>query len=277
MRYNLRMPLAHTEDPTTCDCLEVAFLGSGSSGNATFVRCGADAVLIDCGFTTRETLRRLAENDCDATSIRAVLVTHEHSDHVSGIRVTASKLGVPVYATRGTAGAAPAGSLGAHVERLTPGEPMGVGTLEILPFDVSHDAAQPVGFRITGTCGTALGLVTDSGHMTGAAFEALHDCELLGIECNHDVEMLRTGPYPWFLKQRIASPRGHLSNEDAISAIEQLASNRLKAVFGVHVSSKNNTHRLVDELLTDAMVRIGLDVPTIAVAQHTWTAPARGR
>ncbi|MHB9004249.1 MAG: MBL fold metallo-hydrolase [Coriobacteriia bacterium] len=271
------MPLAHIDDIPTGDCLEVAFLGSGSSGNATFVGCGSDAILIDCGFSTKETLRRLASNGCDAKSIRAILVTHEHSDHISGIRVTADKLGVPVYATRGTAGAAPAGSLGSHVERLTPGQAVRLGTLEVLPFDVSHDAAQPVGFRITGTCGTSLGLVTDTGHMTEAAFEALHDCELLGIECNHDVEMLRTGPYPWFLKQRIESPRGHLSNEDAISAIEQLASSRLRALFGVHVSAKNNTHRLVDEMLADAVSRIGLDVPTIAVAQHTWTPPVRGR
>lgn len=271
------MPLAHTDDIRTGDCLEVAFLGSGSSGNATFVGCGSDAVLIDCGFTTRETLRRLASNGCEVSSIRAILVTHEHSDHISGIRVTANKLGLPVYATRGTAGAAPAGSLGPYVERLTPGEPIRLGALEILPFDVSHDAAQPVGFRITGTCGTSLGLMTDTGHVTDAAFEAMHDCELLGIECNHDVEMLQTGPYPWFLKQRIASQRGHLSNEDAISAIEQLASNRLRALFGVHVSSKNNTHRLVDEMLADVIARMGLDVPTAAVPQHTCTPPVRGR
>lgn len=271
------MTLAHTDLNEACDCLEVSFLGSGSSGNATFVSCGADAVLVDCGFSTKETLRRLEANGCEASSIRAILVTHEHSDHISGIRVMAKRLGMPVYATRGTFNAAPSGSFGPYIETLVPGEPVRIGNLEILPFDVSHDAAQPVGFRITGTCGSSLGLVTDTGHMTASSLEALRECELLGIECNHDVEMLRNGPYPWFLKERIASMRGHLSNEDAIVAIEQLASDRLVALFGVHVSSQNNTHQLVDTMLAQAILRVGLNVPTVAVAQHTVTAPVRGR
>lgn len=270
------MPLAQTHTGTTCDCLEVVFLGSGSSGNATFVSCGNDAVLVDCGFSAREMLRRVEAAEADAARVRAILVTHEHTDHISGVRVLARTLGVPVYATRGTATGAPTGSLGPDVGRLVPGEPLRLGSLEVLPFDVSHDAAQPVGFRITGACGTALGLVTDTGHMTEAAFEALEGCELLGIECNHDVEMLRSGPYPWFLKERIASARGHLSNDDAMGAVERLASDRLRAVFGVHVSSKNNTHDIVAGALRHALDRIGLDVASMPVEQHTCSDRFRG-
>ncbi len=250
-----------------CACLEVTFLGSGSSGNATLVRCGDAAVLIDSGFSARETMRRLSEAGADHGEVRAILVTHEHSDHVSGIRVLAAKLDVPVYATRGTQRGAPAGALTRNTVTLTPGEPLAIAGMEVLPFSVSHDAVEPVGFRITGSCGTSFGLVTDSGVMTPEALEALNGCELLGIECNHDPDMLRNGPYPWFLKERIASSRGHLSNAAALDAIEVLAHDRLRAVFGVHISSKNNTHELVAEQLRATLTRLGLDAVGAPVLQ----------
>lgn len=245
----------------------MTFLGSGSSGNATLVRCGDEALLVDSGFTARETLRRLAEAGADHGAVRGILITHEHSDHISGVRVLAAKLDVPVYATKGTLRDAPAGSLTDNVEALTPGEPLRIAGMEVLPFSVSHDAAEPVGYRITGSCGTSFGLVTDSGVMTPEALEALRECELLGIECNHDPDLLRNGPYPWFLKERIASSRGHLSNAAAMAAIETLAHDRLRAVFGVHVSSKNNTHDLVAAELHAVLVRLGLDAVGAPVRQ----------
>lgn len=260
-----------------CACLEVTFLGSGSSGNATLVRCGDEALLVDSGFTARETMRRLEQAGADHGVVRAIVVTHEHSDHISGIRVLASKLDVPVYATAGTRRAAPAGSLTDSVEALTPGEPVRIAGMEVLPFAVSHDAAEPVGFRITGSCGTSFGLVTDSGVMTPESLEALAECELLGIECNHDPDLLRNGPYPWFLKERIASSRGHLSNAAAMEAVETLAHDRLRAVFGVHISSKNNTHDLVAAELRAALVRLGLDAQGAPVRQDRCSAVASVR
>ncbi len=272
------MPAADTQPHThACACLEVTFLGSGSSGNATLVHCGEDSLLVDSGFSARETMRRLELAGADASRIRAILVTHEHTDHIAGVRVLAAKLDVPVYATAGTCAAAPTGALSVAPESLVPGQPQRIAGMEVLPFAVSHDAAEPVGFRITGACGTSFGLVTDSGVMTPEALEALAGCELLGIECNHDVEMLRTGPYPWFLKERIASPRGHLSNAAALAAIESLASDRLRAVFGVHVSSKNNTHDLVAEELRATLGRLGLEVVSEPVRQGDVSATIRGR
>lgn len=258
-------------------CLEVTFLGSGSSGNATLVRHGQDALLIDTGFSARETMRRLADSETDPGTLRAILVTHEHSDHISGIRVLAAKLDIPVFATRGTIEDAPAGALSPNVEVMVPGEPVGIAGMEVLPFAVSHDAAEPVGFRITGQCGTSFGLVTDTGVMTPEALEALAGCVLLGIECNHDTEMLRTGPYPWFLKERIASSRGHLSNTAALAAVEALASDKLRAVFGVHISSKNNTHDLVAEELRATLTRLGLDVQGAPIRQDRCSESADGR
>ena len=142
-----------------------------------------------------------------------------------------------------------------------------MGTLEVLAFRTSHDAAEPVGFVLGDATSGRLGLVSDTGAFTPEAHEALQHCDVIGIECNHDAGMLETGPYPWFLKQRIASTRGHLSNADAASAVERLASERLAHVYAVHLSRTNNTHDLARTALAGCLARLGLDVPVTSVTQ----------
>ena len=255
--------------------LEVTFLGSGSSGNATIIAAGRDAAIVDCGFSAKETLRRAEDAGVDVTCVRAVLVTHEHTDHVSGVRVLAKRLGVPVYATAGTRRAAALDRHVAEVRTLVPGEPFTVGALEVIAFRTSHDAAEPVGYRLSSARGPAVGLATDTGEMTAEAFEALAGCELLALEFNHDEYMLANGPYPWFLKQRIASARGHLSNAAAVRALERLGSDRLRAVFGMHVSRTNNTHEMVAAELSTALARLDLAVDSAPVRQDASTTRFR--
>lgn len=251
--------------------LRVVLLGSGSSGNATLVRSGDDVVLIDAGFSARETLRRLTEAGADPCSIRALLVTHEHTDHVSGVRVLARRLGIPVYATAGTRRAMRQAEEIDDLRAMTPGEPFGIGALEVLPFRTSHDAAEPVGFRITARSRVSFGLATDTGVIDDSMLEALAGCHILAIETNHDERMLAEGPYPYFLKQRIASDRGHLSNAAALVAVERLAHDGLRAVVGVHLSQENNSPHIAGPALGDALARLGLDAITATASQHVCT------
>ena len=224
-----------------CGSLRVTFLGSGSSGNASVIEGPSGAILLDCGFSARETVRRLVASNIQPESIRAILLTHEHGDHMRGVRVLTKRLGVPVYATCGTRNAGRLDQAVEDVRDVRAGEPFELVGVEIVAFGVSHDAEEPVGYRFDGDCGSRIGIATDTGHMTDAAGEALLDCDILGLECNHDDEMLAKGPYPWFLKERIRSQRGHLSNAAASEALRYLGSERLTRVFALHISEENNT------------------------------------
>ncbi len=264
--YNPRMPNPPKTDHERA--LRVAFLGSGSSGNATAITDGETTVLVDCGFSAREVARRLRVHGIDTASVSAVLLTHEHVDHVRGIEVIARHWGCTVWATAGTLSAARLGHNLPDVRLLTAGEPARIGTLDVLAFRSSHDAAEPVGFVVGRDGSGRFGLLTDTGTFTHEAAEALRGCDVVALECNHDPDMLETGPYPWFLKKRIASDRGHLSNVAAADAIENLADSRLSHVFAVHLSRTNNTHGLARDALADRLARLGLDVKVTPVGQE---------
>jgi phosphoribosyl 1,2-cyclic phosphodiesterase len=247
--------------------LRVVFLGSGSSGNAAAVTDGTTTVLVDCGFSAREIARRLAFSGITPSSVSAILVTHEHSDHISGIDVYARRhaCGCCVYASAGTGRRL---SLGASVPReaVRCGDPFSIGSLRVTPFRTSHDASEPLGYRFdSGT--ESLGIVTDTGVLTPESLETLAGVTILGLESNHDVVMLERGPYPAFLKRRIRSHAGHLSNDDAAAALELIASDALTRVFALHRSRTNNTAALAEKSLTDSMRRLGLDVPVTIAAQ----------
>jgi len=247
--------------------MRIVFLGSGSGGNAVVVTDGATTVLVDCGFSAREVSRRMAIAGLDAKSVSAMLLTHEHSDHIRGVDVFARRTGCTVLATPGTRRAAGLDALRADVGSISPGEHLRLGTLGVLAFRTSHDAAEPVGFRFESDSGERFGLVTDTGVLTPDARDALADVDYLGIESNHDLAMLDAGPYPHFLKVRIRSDRGHLSNACAADALEALASDRLRRVFGLHRSATNNLSRLAKRALVLRAERIGLNV-AIDVAEQ---------
>lgn len=236
--------------------LRAVVLGSGSSGNALALCSGDDALLLDCGFSARETCRRLTAAGIEPSSVRAVLVSHEHSDHLRGVRVFASKHRLPVYLSRGTRAASGLDGLVPEVRMLSPGEPLAICGVTVVPFRTSHDAAEPLGFRFEGLCGTVLGVLTDTGVVTPEALETLGGCNVLAVESNHDERMLEHGPYPWFLKRRIASAEGHLSNRAAAKLVTALASDQLVRVVGVHLSSTNNTARLANDSLAAALAQL---------------------
>ncbi|NTU71384.1 MAG: MBL fold metallo-hydrolase [Coriobacteriia bacterium] len=253
--------------PDTCR-LRVVFLGSGSSGNATAVSDGETTLLIDCGFSAREVSRRMTLAGLIADDVSAILLTHEHLDHLRGVDVFARRHACAVHATRGTRMAAGLDHLPGEVVTVVAGEPIRIGTLSVVPFRTSHDSAEPVGYLIESDAGERFGLATDTGVLTAEAAEALSDVDILGIESNHDLLMLEQGPYPAFLKRRIRSAEGHLSNPDAADALERLASGRLRRVFALHRSDTNNTPSLAKRALVARLTAIDLGVPVEVAPQH---------
>lgn len=237
--------------------MRIALLASGSSGNSLLVQSGSTSVLVDAGISARRLSQAARAAGTDLRALSAVLVTHGHSDHVSGLAALPRTSTAPVYATRGTLREIDRFlTAGLPAVTVVAGRPFDVGELVVSPFDVSHDAAEPVGFSISdGThrvaVATDLGTVSDEirGHLATA------DCVVL--ECNHDERMLLDGPYPWHLKERILADTGHLSNAAASREIERLGSGPLSALVLAHLSRRNNTPDLAFEAATDALERVG--------------------
>ncbi len=227
--------------PWEADGLRLYVLGSGSQGNCSVVACPEGLILVDAGLTCRQTFERMARLGLDPADVRAVLVTHEHADHIGGLRVTAKRLGAPVYASEGTASSdAWRKTCTGCTETLVARRAFSVCGIRVTPFQVPHDAAQTMGFRFE-RAGDAVGFCTDLGRVTDEAGEYLRDARILAIESNHDPDMLRGYEgYPAHLKARIAGGSGHLSNAQASEAIPRLATSRTETVVGMHVSRHTN-------------------------------------
>ncbi|MBN2496605.1 MAG: MBL fold metallo-hydrolase [Deltaproteobacteria bacterium] len=259
--------------------LELHFLASGSRGNATLLRWGSFRLLIDCGLSARELACRFETLGERIEDLDALCVTHEHSDHVTGLAglLRRHAYQLPVHLTEPTAERLRIGRRArAALAPIAPGRPFQAGPLEIVPFRVSHDAAEPVGFRIRLPDGRALGLATDLGFPNPEAVEALAGCELIGLESNHDPDLLTAGPYPAFLKRRIRSRKGHLSNADAAGLLGRIASDRLQALFALHLSEINNRHKLARAALRQGLDGLGLSrVPVQVAGQHASTSFGR--
>lgn len=222
---------------------QIRVLASGSSGNATFVRIGEVRVLIDAGISRRRIRLALEEIGESLESLDAILLTHEHTDHVSGLQVLQRTLShVPLIATRGTARRLIKKGLivGHGVEFIGAGDAFVLGGLRVSTFPVSHDAAEPVGFRLENDT-FAFVLATDLGRPTAEVRHALQDCQVCILEANYCPVMLSNGPYPARLKRRVASDRGHLSNDQARTLLRQVVGPRLEHVILGHLSDENNT------------------------------------
>jgi phosphoribosyl 1,2-cyclic phosphodiesterase len=217
-------------------------LGSGSSGNAILVECDDERILIDCGFGTRNIKQRLAIAGVDPRSISACLVTHEHSDHIAGVAKAAKKWQWPVFATAGTATAVELAET--PVTIIAASERLQLVRMSIDIVPTPHDATESVGFVITeSSAGARAAVFTDIGHVTAAVRKACSEVNVLVIESNHDDEMLRFGPYPVFLQNRIRSRVGHLSNPHAADLIGESVNPGLQHVVLAHLSQHCNTPR----------------------------------
>lgn len=227
--------------------MKFSVLGSGSKGNCTLVQSGSTRVLIDNGFSGKELLRRLHQIDVAPETITALVITHEHADHIKGVGVLARRLGLPIYANAATyrAGEQQLGQLPQRREFGT-GEAFAIEALHLHPFALSHDSADPVGFVVGDGC-HRLGYCTDTGIITRLMHHHLRCCHALVLEANHDVDLLRHGPYPLPLQQRVLSKRGHLANTDALAFARGLVAEQLRCLVLAHLSEVNNRPRLVQE------------------------------
>jgi phosphoribosyl 1,2-cyclic phosphodiesterase len=265
--------------------MRIIALASGSSGNAYLVVSGSSHVLFDAGLPAPLLERYLRAYGVAARQLSAIFVSHEHTDHLCGAGALARRYRLPVFATAGTlrAGAAVLGPLPDRRE-LAPGGTEQVGALLVRTFPVAHDAAEPVGFRVSGD-GTTIGLCTDLGQITPVVRGALAAADLLVIEANHDHERLWNGPYPWPLKRRVAGPTGHLSNSDTAEFVQALAQERPPhTVWLAHLSATNNTPALARGAVRTALAAVGQSaIPVEIVGRDrpslSWdgTAPAPAR
>ncbi len=260
--------------------MRMTVLASGSKGNSTVIATRRTRILVDAGLSCREILKRMQIAGEDPRTLDAILITHEHQDHVQGVSVLARKLGIPVYFTEMThrawvrwlhpqkrmtyadwlrrreqeSSGVPEEPAAANQEDCEPqrdsaaipsvaffeaGKRFAVGDIDVEPFTIPHDAADPVGFVFEGE-GCRIGFATDLGYMPANARQALRGCDVLLLESNHDTEMLRDGPYPWSVKQRVMSRVGHLSNEAAAEFLERNYDGQAAYIVLAHLSESNN-------------------------------------
>lgn len=238
--------------------VKLTVLGSGSSGNCSYIETDQTRILIDAGFTARQIRERLALIGRSPETLDAILLTHEHSDHAQGLTVLCRKLPVPIYCNRLTKDAVVYQTEMAFDCRLfTTGREFSIGDVVVETFSVPHDAQDPVGFLIH-TSGGSIGLVTDLGHATRLVVERIKAANVLMIETNHDVKLLQEDTRrPWSVKQRILSRHGHLSNEAAGAVIEQIASEQLRHIYLGHLSRDCNRPELALQAVQGALERVG--------------------
>jgi phosphoribosyl 1,2-cyclic phosphodiesterase len=257
--------------------ITVSVLGSGSRGNATFVKTDQVRLLIDAGLSRKEIERRLESIGEEPDGIDAVLITHEHSDHACGLKVLMKDLPIQAFLTGGTIRALHADEYEMNGSRLVPVSAevsFVLGDLEIRPFSVPHDAAEPVAFTMT--CGgSKVTQLTDIGYMPDHVAERLCTSDILILESNHDLEMLRVGPYPWALKQRLMGRYGHLSNTAVGRFIREQYDGHAQHMVLAHLSSKNNHPAIAKFEASKALRDRGLATQLTVTSQDEPTAPIR--
>lgn len=231
-------------------------LGSGSKGNALVIHGKDGKILIDAGFSLRQLRNRLEASDVSEDGFEALLVSHEHSDHAQGVRLAANHLQTPIYCNRGT------GTYLKNKEKKLPqlnlfasGYAFRAGEFSITPFTTPHDAREPVGFVVESGDFRA-GIVTDLGHVTSTVSHYLRECDILVLESNHDLELLRQAERPWTLKQRIISRHGHLSNPACAELIANVIHEKTRHVCLFHASEECNRYEIVEESLKTALEKL---------------------
>jgi len=232
-------------------------LGSGSSGNCAYLETGETRLLIDAGFSPRQIRQRLSTIGRAPEGLNGILITHEHSDHISGLAGLANRLRIPIYCNRPTCDAmeyATGEKFDCRIFETR--SSFEVGDVRVDSFDIPHDAADPVGYLLHTSAGR-IGFLTDLGHATKAVLDRVRDANVLVLESNHDLKMLQESGRPWSLKQRIAGRHGHLSNDDAANAAQVLMSAELRHLYLGHLSRECNRPQLALDVMQKRLSQIG--------------------
>ena len=237
-------------------------LGSGSNGNCTYIGTNDTNILVDAGFSGKTIVEHLGAIGVTPDSIDAIFVTHEHSDHTKGIGILSRKYDIPVYATFGTwqsmqkdiGAIAPS-----NINYVYAKEPCAINDIVALPIEIPHDASEPVAYKFT-YCNKKIGIATDIGYITDTLKENISDCNILLLESNHDIKRLKSCSYPWPLKQRILSDRGHLSNEAAGNFLAEIYNRNLKHIFLGHLSEESNDVHLAYETVSQILAKNNINI-----------------
>ncbi len=242
--------------------LRARVLRSGSSGNAILLDSAGVRLLVDAGLPAEIIVRELGALSVRPQDLTAILLTHEHDDHAKGAAALSRMARCPILANAGTIAAAGAALAGTQLERFVTGRPFAVGPISVDAFPLSHDAAEPVGFTVCHN-GSRVVIATDLGESGDGIVERARDADLLIIEANYDLRLLSVSPYPWFLKNRILSTTGHLSNDAAAETIVAAAAGRLRTAVLVHLSEINNLTPLARDTVQWALDREGISRVTV--------------
>jgi len=222
--------------------MRLIILGSGSTGNALYIESGETRVLVDAGLSGKETARRMAEAGVDVARLDAVVITHEHTDHIKGLHVISKTTEAPVFVSAATRKEFHFKQDGDGItwgQEISSSEPFQIGTLDFYPFSIPHDGVDTFAFTVESR-GIKVGLATDLGYITKLVAERLRGSDLIIVESNHDRDMLKIGPYPWSLKQRIASKLGHLSNDETARWIQEDFDGKAAYLVLAHISRHCN-------------------------------------
>ncbi len=250
--------------------VQFTILGSGSNGNCAYLETGEVRLLIDAGFSGRQIRNKLAAISRAPEGLTGILITHEHSDHITGLVGLAAKLNIPIYCNRQTREATEAAlQIKLNGQMFETGNSFEIGDVQVDTFSVPHDAIDPVGFLLR-TPGGHIGFLTDLGHCTKLIMERVRTSNILVLETNHDVQMLQDDPRrPWSLKQRIFSRHGHLSNESAADVAEQLASAHLRHIYLGHLSRDCNKPELAHQAVAGRLQKNGATHIAVEVTSQT--------
>ncbi len=240
---------------------KICQLFSGSTGNSTYIGCGAGGILVDAGVSCKRLVAALDDIGVDPKSLQGIFLTHEHTDHIQGVRVFASRYGIPVFGSQGTMCALEEQGLltdgyDAYILDLPT---LSVGDFEITSFPTSHDTPESLGYRVTLPDGNVVSVCTDLGFVSERVREGIIGSNAIVMESNHDVDMLKTGPYPFYLKERVLSRRGHLSNADCAAELPNLVKQGTTRFILAHLSRENNLPVLAQRTALAALKAQGME------------------
>ena len=240
-------------------------LYSGSSGNCSFIETDKTKILVDCGVSFKKIKEGLESINQDIHDIDAVLITHEHSDHIKGLGVLSKNIDVPIYANKKTLDEIEKKYFISSTKPFVTDELFEINDLKILPFSIPHDAADPVGFTINHK-NKKISLATDIGHVENKLYKNLNESSFVLLESNYEPDMLKSSSYPYSLKHRILGPEGHLSNEDASNVIKTLVNNGLNNIMLGHLSKENNFPELAYQTTVNELIECNVDIDKLQLS-----------